>query len=301
MHIKPIIFAFLGFTIWTSSDAAIRMLNHFPFEMIALANGGLCTLFLLVLSPWLGGIKATLSMGQLGLRMLRGLALALSGVGAVVAFTELELATAYTLIFVAPFLAKILSSLVNKERISFHAWGITALGFTGVVVAMRPFELAESLSLNLGSIAALSCATLFALGYVLTRYIKKENQTLLSMAFFQYIMMAIFASIPAYFAFMRGDGGGVLIPSITPRDIGIASYMAIGNIAGTIIVSRAFAMAPAAVISPIHYVQIIGGTVFGALLFQEYPDGWAIGGAAIIVLAGGLLSVRQLRKAGVTA
>ena len=44
--------------------------------------------------------------------------------------------------------------------------------------------------------------------------------------------------------------------------------------------------APAAVVAPFNYGQLVGATIFGAVVFGEFPALWTWVGAAIIIASG---------------
>ena len=66
---------------------------------------------------------------------------------------------------------------------------------------------------------------------------------------------------------------------------------------GHYFVARALAYAPANIVAPFQYMQLIGSVVVGYLFFGDFPDfvGWV--GAAIIVGAGLYIGWSQ-RKPG---
>ncbi len=49
----------------------------------------------------------------------------------------------------------------------------------------------------------------------------------------------------------------------------------------------AFRMAPASIVAPMQYTQLIWGIAFGALLFGDAPDFAMIAGALLIIVGGG--------------
>ena len=49
---------------------------------------------------------------------------------------------------------------------------------------------------------------------------------------------------------------------------------------------RAFSMAPAAMLTPFTYAQIVAAIAFGAVVFGDLPDLWTILGTALIIGAG---------------
>ncbi|MFO1034059.1 MAG: DMT family transporter, partial [Hyphomicrobiales bacterium] len=57
--------------------------------------------------------------------------------------------------------------------------------------------------------------------------------------------------------------------------------------------------APASVLAPFTYTQIVWMTISGAIVFGQLPDLWTIAGAAIVVASGFYVFNRE-RKLGVT-
>ena len=70
--------------------------------------------------------------------------------------------------------------------------------------------------------------------------------------------------------------------------------------AGHYLVIRAFHYGPAAVITPLGYVELIGTAALGYLIFDNFPDVWTWIGAAIIIVSGLYIALRErrLRAAG---
>jgi drug/metabolite transporter (DMT)-like permease len=77
--------------------------------------------------------------------------------------------------------------------------------------------------------------------------------------------------------------------------IDIALFLGLGVLggAGHYLVIRAFQSAPAAVIAPLGYVELIGTTTLGYLIFDNFPDLWTWVGAAIIIASGLYIALRE--------
>ena len=56
---------------------------------------------------------------------------------------------------------------------------------------------------------------------------------------------------------------------------------------------KAFESAPASLLAPFSYLQIVGGAVLGYLVFGDVPDHWAILGGAVIILSGLYVAYRE--------
>jgi drug/metabolite transporter (DMT)-like permease len=63
---------------------------------------------------------------------------------------------------------------------------------------------------------------------------------------------------------------------------------------GQFLLIRALAAAPAAILTPFTYTQIVAAVLFGMLVLGELPDPWTFVGTALIILAG-LYVVRRGR------
>ena len=55
--------------------------------------------------------------------------------------------------------------------------------------------------------------------------------------------------------------------------------------------------APAGLIAPLQYIEIVSATTLGFLVFGDFPDGWTMVGIAIIVGAGLYVFYRERRHA----
>jgi len=257
------------------ADVIIRMMREYSPFTVGLIAACSSLFFLMVFSPWLGGVRATFQSTRLKWLWLRGVVLAVAGFLPFVIFAHLEMSKAYAIIFVGPIVAKIISIFLNRERITLFAWCITLCGFVGVLIVLRP----GYMPLGIGAIAALAWAFFFGLGYVMGRTIGEENQTVLSMSLFLNIVMAVVLVIPGILYFEAMPLAHVLL---------IASIGVLGAM-GEMLVSLSYARAPSAYVAPVQYTQIIWGVIWGILFFGEYPDAWTMAGAAVIIGAGLML------------
>ena len=65
--------------------------------------------------------------------------------------------------------------------------------------------------------------------------------------------------------------------------------------------AKAFALAPANLLTPFSYFQILSAVVFGFLVFHDVPDTWTSTGVALIVGAGLYVFGRNTPAAKATA
>ena len=74
-----------------------------------------------------------------------------------------------------------------------------------------------------------------------------------------------------------------------------ALFVGIGVMAGVghYFLTIAYSQAPAAVVAPFNYAQLIGAAILGYLVFDNIPDFWTWVGAAVIVCSGLYLGHRE--------
>ena len=61
-------------------------------------------------------------------------------------------------------------------------------------------------------------------------------------------------------------------------------------------VNRSLKLAPAAVVTPYQYSQIVWGVLFGYLVFGDVPDARLLSGSALIIAAGFYLFLHERQK-----
>ena len=57
-------------------------------------------------------------------------------------------------------------------------------------------------------------------------------------------------------------------------------------ISGCALVALAFSHAPASVVAPFSYSSLVWATLFGVVVWGDWPDLWTLAGAAIIIGSG---------------
>jgi drug/metabolite transporter (DMT)-like permease len=63
--------------------------------------------------------------------------------------------------------------------------------------------------------------------------------------------------------------------------------------AGHYLIIRAFQLAPAAVMAPLGYVELVGTAALGYLIFASFPDLWTWVGAGVIIASGLYIASRE--------
>lgn len=199
----------------------------------------------------------------------------------VLAVRYLPLAEATAILFAGPILVVALSALVLGERVGAASWIGVLVGFAGVLIVARPGMGAFSAYAVFPALSAI----FFACFQVMTRHLvsngEDPNATLMWT-----LATGTVLTLP------------VTILTWVPVDWTAAGLMlALGLVFGVAqaLMVQAFRHAPASVLSPFSYIQIIAAAIFGVVVFGAVPDIWTFLGVALIIGAGAYVARRQAR------
>jgi drug/metabolite transporter (DMT)-like permease len=264
-------------------DATAKYLNlHMSALQVAWARftGGFLLPFI-VLNPWIRpGVAVT---SRPVLQIVRSTLLLGSTLCNFVALRFLQLDEALALTFSTPFFVAALSGPILGEWVRWRRWTAIGVGFIGVLVVTRP----GSGSFHPAALLSLACALCYALYAIMTRMLARtdSNETTLF-----YSNMAGAAALLPVLPFVWSPPSSILL---------IALMVATGAIAsvGHYFLISAHRLAPAAVLAPFIYTELVLVIALGFLIFGDLPTRWTIAGGAIVV-ASGLYILHRERTVG---
>lgn len=208
--------------------------------------------------PWLQG--------------LRGLCLLGSTVFNFMALRHLQLAETMAVSFASPLLIAALAGPLLGERIDRLRWMLIGVGFVGVLVIARPTGGAFQPAL-LFAFAGVGCYAVYA---VVTRRLAGIDSPASMLIFSSGLPVVLLApTLPA-----------VWVSPSTPATWILLGVTGICGALGHFLLTLAFARAPAPVVAPFGYTQILWMTLSGFLVFGDLPDAATLLGALIVVAAG---------------
>jgi drug/metabolite transporter (DMT)-like permease len=200
------------------------------------------------------------------------------------ALQYLQLAETGAIQFTVPILIAIASGPLLGERLDARRWAAILVGFAGVLVILRP----GTQGFHPALVLSLINAVLYALFNLMTRklasYDPPEATQFLS-AVGATIAMAPFA-LASWQAPSTGLEWTVLCL------IGIAGGL------GHYFLALAHRFAPASVLGPFLYQQIVWMVLFGYLVFGDVPAGPVVVGAGIVIASGLYLLYRERGRGG---
>ena len=222
-----------------------------------------------------------------GLQTLRSLLLALCNLLFTIALIHIPLADATAVGFASPLLTVALAAVWLKERVGWRRWAGVGIGLAGVVVLLRPPFLFAGEPVHWAMLLPLGTAALFAVYQILTRRLATVDDprtTILLTSF----AAALVSSVVLPFDWTWPSAGGW------------AALVLLGVLggAGHGLLVMAFARAPASLLAPMSYTQMIWAVLAGLLVFGDMPDGLTVTGMVVIAAGGVLVALPDRRRGG---
>ena len=191
----------------------------------------------------------------------------------------LQLDEALSIIFTFPFIVAIISGPMLGEWLGWRRWSAICFGFAGVLLITRP-GFGGMHPAALLSLAATVCYGFYA---VITRIVSRVDSNQTSLFYSNFI------------------GALVMLPVIpfvwtTPSNWLIALMLlgtgVLGSLGHFCLISG-HRLAPASVLSPFIYTQLIWVVILGYFVFDHVPTGWTMAGAAMVIGSGLYLLYRE--------
>ena len=195
------------------------------------------------------------------------------------ALRYLQLDEAIALVFSTPFFVAALSGPILGEWVHWRRWTAIAIGFLGVLVVTRP----GFASFHPAALFSLSSAGFYALYSIMTRILARTDSNATTL-FYSNLVGAV-ALIPAL-PFIWTKPTNALV-------IGLMIGTGAAGGFGHYLLIAAHRLAPAAVLSPFIYTEIVWVSLLGFLVFRDLPSRWTLAGAAIVIGSGLYLFYRE--------
>ncbi|WP_428378090.1 DMT family transporter [Lichenicoccus sp.] len=274
--------AFVAYATYALSDASIKLLHGTldPFEVMFIA-AAMGTLAIPALKQRTDEWRDLFRSRRRALWLMRAAAAASGALASIVAFTRLPMAEAFAIIFLLPALVTVLSVLFLGETIGWRRWSAVAVGFIGVLVVLRPGFRA----LGIGHLAAFLSGMSGAVTIVILRAlgggekrISLYGAGLAGPLVVSFVMMLPHVIMPNGRQWLWLAGCGLM------------------GTCGNIMIQLASRNAPASLVAPTQYSQMLWAILLGYAVFHDRPDGWMYVGAAIIVASGLFTFSREKKK-----
>jgi drug/metabolite transporter (DMT)-like permease len=199
------------------------------------------------------------------------------------ALQYLQLAETGAIQFSVPIIIALVAAPLLGERMDRARWAAIAVGFVGVLIIVRP----GTQGFHPALLLAILNAVLYALFNLLTRQLAAHDSPETTQ--FYSSVGATLAITPFALVFWQAPPGALQWAILAL--IGIAGGL------GHYLLAVAHRFAPASVLAPFLYQQIVWMVLLGYLVFGDVPDTAVVIGAAIVIASGGYLLYRERRAA----
>lgn len=206
------------------------------------------------------------------LQLVRSVLMLISTVCYFVTLGKVPLTTVAAISMTSPLMVTALSVPLLGERVGIHRWGAVVVGFIGALIVVHPSDA----SIGVQALPAFVSSASYALYQILTRRVGAQDTPETSIMWTAIVGFA--AAVLSYPFF----------PELPAARLDIGLLVLIGVVGGLAhyLVVRAITYAPAPILAPFGYGQLIGAAVLSVIVFNEYPDAWTLAGIALIVASG---------------
>jgi drug/metabolite transporter (DMT)-like permease len=258
--------------------------RHSVIEIAFYRNLIGCIPFLLMIFAWgrrdILIVKARPSL--VGLRAIFG---AFSLVMTFTAFSLMPMADATVLLFTSSLFIPFLALLLLKESVGPWRWSAVVFGFVGVLVMTRPGGDVNTI----GVIVALSAALIQAAMAIMLRYLGRYESPE-TISFYFLVIGTVLTALPLPFI------------AVTPAldEVPLLFGVGLTGAGAQWCLSLAFRHAKAAVVTVFHYTSIIWSTLFGWLIWNDWPLPQVFTGAALVIAANLVIVWRESQRGKIT-
>lgn len=280
--LRGILLMCAGVSTFPFMNAAVKLLAaNYPAAQITWARftGHLLVMLVVFLPQYRWSLIRTRRPAvQIG----RSLAMLFSNLLFVMAIGGVPLATASAIGFTSPILVTALSVPLLHESVGWRRWSAVFVGFIGALIVIRPgtgFHDPAVLLILLSSLV-------YALYQIGTRWVAPYDNAATGIIF-----AALFGSLGMTLVLPF-----VWVPPHNVFDTMLFSCLGLLGGLGHYLVILAFQKGPAAVIAPLGYVELIGTTILGYLIFGNFPDFWTWIGAGVIIASGIYIAFRERKR-----
>jgi S-adenosylmethionine uptake transporter len=246
---------------------------------------------IILMSPLLLRTRGPWFTPALLLHAARGSLIAFATLFFFTGLAYLPLADAIAIFFIEPLLVTLLSALFFGEAIHWRRISAISFGFIGAVIIIRP-SFTEVGYAVLYPVCAAFCFSFYIL---LTRKLVR-NEDPIRLQFFA----GIFGCLVMAIALSWGTASDIgILTAVWPTTDQWLLLGGLGLIATAchLLVAYAYQKASIGILAPFQYVEIIGATVLGLVIFNEFPDPLTWLGVAIIVGSGIYMFHREAKLA----
>jgi len=270
--------AFFMFTVM-NMFAKMLSVNHSVIEIAFYRNLIACLPFLILIFGF-GKREILIIQSKPSLVGIRAAIGTLSLVTTFYAYSLMPMADATALLFTASLFIPVLGVIFLKETVGPYRWAAVAIGFIGVIIMSQP----SGQVYTLGIIVCLAAALMHAILQIILRYLGRHESTE-TIAFYFFVIGLFLTALPLPFIAVRP----------TMAEVPLLLGVGLSGAAAQWLLTLAFRNAKAAIITVFNYSSIVWATLFGWMIWNEWPLPTVIAGASVVIASNILMIWRESR------
>jgi len=264
----------------TLNDAIVKWLaQSYPVGQVMTLRG---VFVIAIVVSWAAARHRTsqLRVSNWRLQLTRGALMSISTFLFVTALALMPIADAIAIAFAGPVIATALAALLLREPVGWRRWSAIAVGFTGVVIMLRP----TPDLIRLVAIVPLLAALVGAFRDIVTRKMGTGGESTLAIMLIStsVVTVAGLATIPLGWAPLR----------IADIALFVGSALLVAFAQALMIES--FRLGEVSLVGPFKYTSLIWAILLGLLVWGDLPDSWTWVGSALVVGSGLYIWRREL-------
>jgi drug/metabolite transporter (DMT)-like permease len=248
-----------------------------PFIMAVRYLGNLL-LMALLLKPTYG--RQMVETRRTGLVLIRAACLAAASLFMGLALQHLPVAEATAINFLAPIVVVVAAGRLLRERTSWVDPAAAIMGFAGVLLIARPGVGHEALGLTFALAAAASNASY----QLLSRVLAATERT---------VALLFYTAVAGTLLFGLAAPWFLPVEALSLQDGLLLASLGVYGGVGHFLFTAAFRQAPASLIAPLGYAQLVWAGLLGWIVFGHVPDALGLAGMAVIAGSGVLVALNS--------
>lgn len=220
-----------------------------------------------------------LATRKLGAQLVRSCLMAATTAFNFLAIKYLRLDETLTIVFLTPLVVALLAGPLLGEWVGWRRLCAILVGFAGILIVVRPgfAEIHPAVGFAFGAMLA------YALFMLLTRHLAPFDPPIVTL----------------FYSLVAGSIGAApfaIAEWVPPPDMAsLIMLLSLGAIGGSghYLFILAYQRAPASIVAPFLYLELISVVALGFLVFGDLPDAWALIGSAVVIGSGIYLFRRE--------
>jgi len=269
---------FMSVCAFSFMDLIVKWSDDYPLGQVLFFRGFFGIVIYFFIMPR-DRIKNFYYTKRAGLHFLRCLFGFIALVAIFIALRNLPLATVVSISFAAPIFTTIFSVFFLSEKVGFYRWLAVSIGFVGIIIITEPgFG-----SLNIYYIyPIIFCLGLSYVAIAIRQLSTTEPVWLIALNFSLVITLASLFTIPF----------GWVMPNI--QDLVLLCMIGFLGGFANLWLSQSFKLSEVSLVSPLKYLALIFGIIFGYLIWNEIPTVKTLLGALLVVASSLIIFRREI-------